>query len=516
MHNPLTRTYVMLLTILLMGTVGVSTPAEMPPPVAVLTAEVPPPAPLTSESLRSAVTGAGVYEHLVDLEQIALENNGNRAAGSPGYDASVEYVVHWLEVAGYAPVVQEFSILYDADVTPPRLERTTAPAATFAAGSDIRSMEDAGRGDATGPLVAVDLTIPAPRRVNDSSSGCEDEDWQEFPEGAIALLQRGGCSFGEKAARALEASAAGAIVMNEGQRGRTGIFGGKLDTPMPLPVLSASFDVGEALRNGVTHGPTGIEVQMHVDRVRERRPTYNVIAEMPAGSAGDSAGEASEPVIMLGAHLDGVLEGPGMNDNASGAALLLELAEAYAFHDHTDAAPVRFVWWGAEELGLLGSRYYVNQLSPDEVEQIALYLNFDMVGSVNYVRQIYGGNMLPSAPPPDSDVERTVDTEALIETFRDYFDDAELAVDHTALGGGSDHMPFASVGIPVAGLHTGAGQPKSAAEAALFGGDENAPLDPCYHEACDTLDNIDVDVLDQMIDAAAHALATLALRNELP
>jgi Zn-dependent M28 family amino/carboxypeptidase len=187
-----------------------------------------------------------------------------------------------------------------------------------------------------------------------------------------------------------------------------------------------------------------------------------------------------------------------MNDNASGSATVLVLARQLSA-TRPDAT-VRFAWWGSEELGLLGSRRYVEQLDPAGRDQIALYLNLDMVGSRNVRRLVYDGN--DRGAPPGSDVIQQVLT--------DYLRGQGLAVGTTNLGNGSDHAPFAAAGIPVGGLFTGAGETKSEQEREQFGGTAGEPADSCYHSRCDDLDNLDLTVLDQMADAAAHAVATFA------
>jgi Zn-dependent M28 family amino/carboxypeptidase len=187
-----------------------------------------------------------------------------------------------------------------------------------------------------------------------------------------------------------------------------------------------------------------------------------------------------------------------MNDNASGSATVLELARQLAAARPT--ATVRFAWWGSEELGLLGSRHYLEQLGRADRDRIALYLNLDMVGSRNAQRLVYDGGA--RGAPPGSQVIQQVLT--------DHLRGQGLAVGTTSLGGGSDHAPFAAAGIPVGGLYTGAGEVKSRQEAERFGGTAGRPADPCYHRRCDDLDNLDLTVLGQMAGAAAHAVATFA------
>ena len=196
---------------------------------------------------------------------------------------------------------------------------------------------------------------------------------------------------------------------------------------------------------------------------------------------------------MLGAHLDSVPAGPGINDNGSGAALVLEVARALR---HTRlAASFRFAFWGAEERGRLGSTHYVDALGREERARIDAYLNFDMVASPNFAPFVYSG------PRMSRPIQRA---------FRNAFERRGLRVADANLGGASDHAPFARAGIAVGGLFTGARALKSGVDARLFGGTAGKPYDPCYHRACDALANASLSVLAQMTEAAAAAAVELA------
>jgi Zn-dependent M28 family amino/carboxypeptidase len=221
-------------------------------------------------------------------------------------------------------------------------------------------------------------------------------------------------------------------------------------------------------------------VSVAVDNTEQE--TANVIADLPGGSGGG--------VVLLGAHLDSVAAGPGINDNGSGVAALLETAVQARRLGVRPETGIRFGFWSAEELGLHGSRAYAESL--DDPDEIAAVLNLDMVGSPNFARLVYEG---------DGEIE---------SSFRDWFDARGLAVDEVALEGRSDHAPFAALGIPTGGLFTGADEPKTAEAERLFGGEGGEPHDACYHQACDTLANVDLRVLEQMADAAAAVALELA------
>jgi Zn-dependent M28 family amino/carboxypeptidase len=213
-------------------------------------------------------------------------------------------------------------------------------------------------------------------------------------------------------------------------------------------------------------------------------------------------------VIMVGAHLDSVNAGPGIQDNGSGSAAILEVAEQMAKVKPRNR--VRFAWWGAEESGLVGSTFYVNNLSAAEKDKITLYLNFDMIGSPNHVFFIYDGDdsdAVGAGPGPDGSAE-------IEETFEDYFNAIDEPFKGTDFSGRSDYGPFIANGIPAGGLFTGAEGIKTADEVPLWGGTAGQQYDPCYHMACDTYDNVNLGALDVNSDAVALATLQFAMSTE--
>jgi Zn-dependent M28 family amino/carboxypeptidase len=442
---------------------------------------------------RAQVSPAGVREHLVALQAIAERHGGTRLSGTPGFDDSARYVARRMRAAGYAVRVQEFVFPVVLDRSPPTLRTVGAGAREYRAGRDFSTLGYSGNGRVEAPVAAVDLLVPSPR-ANASTSACESADFAGFPRGAVALIQRGTCTFRQKVAKAIEAGASAAVVFNEGNEGRRELFAGTIGAPqVRIPVLGASFAVGDDLRRGSRAGATGVTVALGTDVIAERRRTRNVIAESRRGRTGN--------VVVVGAHLDSVQQGPGINDNGSGSAVILEVAEELAATSPRNK--LRFVWWGAEELGLLGSRHYVRTLSGRARRQIALYLNVDMVGSRNFVRFVYDGDGSTGreAPAGSAAIERV---------FSRYFRARGLPHGETALGGASDHAPFAAAGIPVGGVFSGADGQKSSSQASKFGGRAGQPYDPCYHRECDTLANVNATAVDQLGDAVAHAVARFA------
>jgi Zn-dependent M28 family amino/carboxypeptidase len=244
--------------------------------------------------------------------------------------------------------------------------------------------------------------------------------------------------------------------------------------------------------------PARNRVRLKIDAETGTRSTRNVIAER---------GDTSVPFIVVGAHLDGVSEGPGMNDNASGSAAVLETAQRLA-KERATGTPIRFGFWGAEERGLVGSRHHLDALSDEERRRIRFYINLDMVGSANFGRFIQL-----------SQTERSAETAGIIQAFLDYFEGSNLAVEERTRnqrGFGSDDAAFAAKTIPTLGLFTGAGNAKSEEHAARFGGQAGQPYDPCYHKACDSADNVNREVLGQMTDALTHVLRQAASQSIMP
>lgn len=454
-------------------------------------------APASTTKLEAAVTANGVLRHLQKLQNIAAAHpylgQPTRASGTPGYRSSVDYVQRTMKSAGWNVRVQPFSFPFFATEAPPVLRQVSPTAADLSA--QVAYMDFSASGDVTATLQAVDVIIP-PTAAPSSTSGCETADFAGFTSGNVALIQRGTCDFAVKVANAAAAGASAVIIFNEGQPGRTEVLEGTLAGPVGgIPALGASFELGQTLYQQAAQGT--VTVQVVAKTITETRTTYNVIAETKGGNPSN--------VVMAGAHLDSVITGPGINDNGSGSAALLEVARQMSKIGIQPTNKVRFAWWGAEESGLLGSQHYVDSLRPAAQRKIALYLNFDMVGSPNFARFVYDGDNstgLGSTGPRGS--------KQIESLFNRYFDNRGLATKPTPFDGRSDYEAFVAVGIPSGGLFTGAEGIKTPAEAKLFGGVAGEAYDRCYHEACDTLSNISLKALNQMSDAIAFAVAHYA------
>jgi Zn-dependent M28 family amino/carboxypeptidase len=461
--------------LLIVVTIGALLAALAPPTFAADIAE--------SKGFRKAVTLAGVREHQAALQEIADDNAGTRSSGTPGYRASADYVVERLEAAGYDATLQPFPFAFYRQLAPSTFERISPNPVLYTEGSsaDYTPMTYSGSGDVTAAVTNV------------AAFGCEAANFAGFTAGNIALISRGTCTFAVKAGNAQAAGAVAVVIYNN----TAGPLNGTLGTPdFTIPVLGTTQAIG--VENASL---AGVVFHISTSTDSETRTTWNVIAETASGDP--------NRVVVVGAHLDSRLEGPGINDNGSGSATILEIAEVFAAQKRDARNKLRFMWYGAEEFNLLGSAFYVNSLSQAEQDKIMAMVNFDMVGSPNYVRFVYDGDN--SAFPVGPGAAEGPPGSAYIETlFVDYFNAVGLASDPTPFSGRSDYGPFIAVGIPAGGLFTGAEGIKTAQEAATYGGSAGVAYDICYHQACDTFANNSNTGLDEMSDAAAHVILTLS------
>jgi Zn-dependent M28 family amino/carboxypeptidase len=454
----------------------------------------------TISKLLECVTVERVRAHQAGFQAIADANGGTRAAGTPGYDGSVEYVANTLEAAGYYVELHPFEFVF---VPPATLEQTAPILASYETGA----FSGSDFGTVAGPVIAVDLALGNadwPSDPSTSTSGCDatDFDGLDFSGPAdIALIQRGTCFFSVKAANAEAAGAEAVIIFNQGNSAsRLGLIVGNASqfpdgspSNLTVPVVGGSF------ANGVALSQAGSSAFINVDP-NVLRTNYNVIAEL--------TGINKDNVVMAGAHLDSVQAGPGIQDNGSGSAAILEVAVQMARVKPFNT--LRFAWWGAHELGLVGSTNYVSNLSTEELDRIALYLNFDKIGSPNYVFFIYDGDDsdgVGAGPGPEGSAQ----IEAL---FASYYTWAGEPFKGTDFSGRSDYGPFIAVGIPSGGIFTGAEGIKTDEEAAIWGGTAGDQYDPCYHLACDTFDNISLNALDINSDVVAFSTLSYAMNTE--
>ena len=431
----------------------------------------PPPAASASAfqyaaTLRDRIKADALMTHLKNLQGIANANGGTRALGTPGYDASVDYVVNALRDKGFDVQTPEFEVRLPFAEDP----QLTVNGADVAAKPLEFTIGTPDQG-VSGPLV--------PARVDDSP-GCTAADYDGLPvQGAVVLVDRGTCQFSQKQSVAAERGAVAVIVANNEEGDEMGGTLGE-DTNAKIPVVSVTKDVGQRLR--AAPGDTTLKLKAGV-RVEKTR---NVIAQTKTGSTAD--------VVMVGAHLDSVPEGPGINDNGSGTAAVLETALQMGPSPQVQNA-VRFGFWGGEERGLKGSKNYVGSLNADELRDIALYLNFDMLGSPNPGYFTYDGDQ-SLAPNPRDPTPRVPEGSAGIErNFVAYLKDQGETAEDTPFDGRSDYDGFTLAGVPSGGLFSGAEEKMTREQADLWHGTADEPFDPNYHKKSDTLDHVDLRAL---------------------
>ncbi|MFH7596595.1 M28 family metallopeptidase [Streptomyces racemochromogenes] len=439
-----------------------------------------------ARKLVKEATGKGADNHLKVFQSIADYNNGTRVAGSKGHEQSAKYVEGVLKAAGYEVSRHEFDFVYVETIA-------ETLKVNGAAGRDVplklmTYTASGPEGGITAPVAVVPVDA-------DGSNGCDAADFAAGAfTGKIALVKRGGCTFAVKQANAAAAGAVGAVIYNN----TAGALNGTLGDPDAgkVPTGGISQADGEKLAAEAAAGP--VEVTLDVRQFREKRKTFNVIAETRGGDAANT--------VFLGAHLDSVAAGPGINDNGSGSAGILQVAQRLAGEQKKIKNKVKFAWWSAEEFGLLGSEAYVASLTPEQKKQIRLYLNFDMIASPNAAYFVYDGDdsdKVGSGPGPEGSAQ-------LEKQITDFLDARKIPHEGSDFTGRSDYGPFIEAGIPSGGTDTGAEGIKTAAQAAKFGGQAGVAYDVNYHGKGDDITNIDQKALDINVDVIANAVGHYA------
>ena len=473
-----------------LGGCGRDLPARQGQPTTTATAASTP-ATEFATALQKRVTADEMMVHLKKLQEIADANDGTRALGTSGYDASVDYVANTLRDKGFDVQTPEFEVhLPFAD------EPTLTVGGDKVAAKPLEFTKGTPPEGVSGPLL--------PARVEDTP-GCTASDYDGLPvAGAVVLVDRGKCPFGAKQAVAAERGAVALIVANNEDGDEMGGTLGE-NTDVKIPVVSVTKATGDRLR--AHPGPTTLKLNAGV----RNEGTRNVIAQTKTGSTAN--------VVMVGAHLDSVPEGPGINDNGSGVAAVLETALQLGNSPQVSNA-VRFGFWGAEELGLLGSNNYVRSLDVEALKDIALYLNFDMLGSPNPGYFTYDGDQSRSSKDGEG-VPRVPEGSAGIERMLvGYLKDAGKPAEDTSFDGRSDYDGFTQSGVPAGGLFSGAEDKKSVAQAERWGGQADEPFDPNYHKETDTLEHVDRTALEINGGGVAYAVGLYAQdqggRNGVP
>jgi Zn-dependent M28 family amino/carboxypeptidase len=440
-----------------------------------------PDGPALARQLVRKVDVANTNRHLIALQRLADRNNRTRAAGTKGHTDSAEYIATKLESIGYVVERQEFPFVYDA---------ATAQTLTVAGVSVPVTRMTYSQNTPVGGVTSTLVVVPA-----DATPGCETSDYTAAGvAGKVALVSRGVCTFAVKAANAAEAGAVAVLVYNNVPGAPGGTLGGVVEGSAPAGAITQAAGQSLIAQNGAA-------VTLNLQGVTEERTTYNVIAETQTGRPNN--------VVMAGAHLDSVPAGPGINDNGTGSAALLETALQLGSSPKVNNK-VRFAWWSGEELGLLGSKHYVQNLDFEQQLDIALYLNFDMIGSPNAGYFTFDGDDsdgVGAGPGPYGSAQ-------IEQAFTAYFDYTGVPLEGRDFDGRSDYGEFILNGIPAGGLFTGAEVVKTEAQADKWGGIAGQAFDPCYHQACDNLGNIDRVALDRNSDAIAFVLGSYAISTE--
>jgi hypothetical protein len=479
----------------------------------------------TPSKLVECIQTDDLWNHMKAFQAIADANPGldghpSRNSGEPGYWASVQYVADKMEKAGYKVTIQPYKFTYSSFVGTPAWSESTPTPRTFQPGTDWNP--GPANGTADGQIEPAGGFVLPPTPTSSSTSGCTAADFSNFTAGHIALIQRGGCNYGVKVLNAKAAGAIGVVIFNEGNPGRQGLIAGSLldanNNPFipDIPVAFTSFDIGTSLlQEYKASTPPQMHLDMHVV-VDPARDDWNVIAESKGGD--------KNHVVVVDAHLDAIY-GAGMLDNASGSATILDVAEQ--MKHVTPRNKLRFIWFGGEELGLLGSQHYVTTLPSDDLGHIGYDLDADVTATPNYLI----GVLDPAAPDlfgrtVTSKFPNRVYTASLVgrDAGVDYLD--SIGKNHEFISPvGTDAWWFNTAGIPASGVLTGQDCCKTQDEVDLFGGvvgnfEGNVPSfdGGCVDNPfrwCDNLANNDPAVMTFMSKTFADQVVRMAFDTKV-
>lgn len=439
-----------------------------------------------ARNLAEAVDVDGMSVHLQALQDIADANNGNRAEGTPGYDASLEYVVKVLRNKGFEVDTPKFTRL--------AITREGAQSVTVAGRSYALSQASLLT---TTPRGGLNAATVRPQ----NAAGCEASDYGAVAaKGAIVVVDDTDCSIVDKHDAALAEGAVGLLVVSvPGADGSPqGLFETGYYRGLSLPVGV----VGETATDSALRKAGKAQVKLALETKAVEVESRNVVAQTKTGDTSN--------VVMVGAPLDGVAKSAGINDNGSGVAAVLEIANQLgAEPDVTNA--VRFAFWGSRQAGLAGSTRYVQGLTRNQLNDIALYLNFELLASPNAGFFTYDGDQSGQANPdlPSSDVPEG--SEGIERTLGGFVNLAGKRPADMPLGYAADYSPFLTAGVPIGGLTTGSTGKKTEVQARLWGGEAGVVFDPTYHTARDSVDAVNRAALAIMGNAAAFAVGTYAM-----
>ena len=478
----------------------------------------------TPSKLVECINKGDLMAYLQQFQDIANANLGpdgmpSRNSGEPGYKASADYVAQVMQDAGYSVRLQKYQFDYYA---------YTGIPAFSANGTDFVLGQDWGPGHSlgsvTGTLTAVSNIVIPPTQTPSSAAGCAAGDFPASVSGHPVLIQRGTCNFGVKVQNAEAAGATGVIIFNEGNTipDRTGLLVGSIvdanGNPFipTIPVAFTTFAIGQDLYNQI-QGGTPPTVSIEIKAIsKPNTDDWNVIAESKGGN--------KNHVLVVDAHLDAIY-GAGILDNATGSAAILDIAQQ--MKNVNPLNKVRFIWFGGEELGLLGSEYYVNNLTKTQASHIGYDLDADVFGTPNYII----GILDPAAPDFFSRIVPATFPNRVYKASQvsrdqsvDFFDAAGF--NHEFLSpNGTDAFSFNAIGIPASGLLTGQDCCKSQEEVDLFGGllgnyegnlgtFDGGCVDLPFRW-CDNIDNVDPDNFELMSKAFANTVVQMAFDTKV-
>jgi aminopeptidase Y len=431
--------------------------------------------PTITPSAGIVVDEAAIARHLDAFANIASENDNNRASGTAGYDASAEYVADQLEQMGYDVTVQPVDFTFFRETAPVELSFGDQ---SWSGTEWLHAMVYSGEGDVSGTLQTVGIdSSGAPT----DTAGCDPSDWEGFTTGSIAVTWSGPC-FRRDAVLLAQTAGAVALITMYPTWGPNQTRQPTLVDPAGIQIPAIAVGSGPA---SVLVNASGQTAAVSVETEMMPSTAANVIAELPGG----------DEIVMLGGHLDSVLDGPGLNDNASGASALLAIAEALR-NQPAPQGTVRFGFFAIEELGLHGSTHYVENLTALERQRISGYINLDMVASINAGYYVYRDE---DASPAAAAISGLI-----LAALED-----QGANGLGIPSGGSDHEAFKAVGIPTGGVYSGVA-PLTNEEAKLFGGQASVFADPCYHLICDDRNNINTATAQLFSQAVAEVMVQLA------
>ncbi|KAF2810460.1 Zn-dependent exopeptidase [Mytilinidion resinicola] len=434
---------------------------------------------VSSEAIQADISSKALLKRAKELFKIAElgideYNHPTRVIGSKGHLATLDYIYSTLASLGsyYTLTNQTFPAVVGNTFEYRLVLGATSPNSTQAMSL---TPPTADKEPVFGPLVLI------------ANDGCDASDYPANTTNAIALIQRGTCPFGTKSALAGKAGALAAVVYNTAE----GSLSGTLGTPSKHHVATFGISRADALpyMSSLQNG-TVIDSSAYIDAIVQRIATTNIIAQTTAGDAANC--------VMLGGHSDSVAEGPGINDDGTGTLTLLEIAAQLAKYDVRNC--VRFAWWAGEEEGLLGSDYYVSQLSARENLKIRLFMDYDMLASPNFAYQVYNA----------TNARNPAGSEQLRDLYVEWYAAQGLNYTFIAFDGRSDYDGFIRNGIPGGGIATGAEGVKTAEEKDMFGGSEGEWFDPCYHQLCDGVENCNLGAWEVNARLVAHSVATYA------